>query len=87
MIATTSLAQQDLGPVCGLREEVIEGYRLQTQYKEVVIALGRFNDDSVLEIWGNVNSHTWTILRSSPDGREACGLMSGGDLKLLTEQA
>ena len=54
-------AQQNCAP----REQVVE--MLTEQYGESVQSMG-INNGVVIEMWANVETGTWTILMTRPDG-------------------
>lgn len=68
-IATPALAQ----PQCGERDEVVE--QLERRFQEQQRGVGLVNPNLAFEVWASADG-TWTILRTTPDGR-ACVIAGG----------
>ena len=67
---------------CAPRGALIE--RLTQQYGETRHAIGLAGQQQVMELWGSVETGTWTIVITLPDGR-TCLAASGAALELMTE--
>ena len=65
---------------CGPREGIVE--RLAEKYQETRQAIGLGMNNTVLEMFANTESGTWTIIVSSPSGI-SCVAAVGGDFALL----
>jgi hypothetical protein len=74
LVASPVLAQAPDN--CGPRIKVI--YKLANQFLESPIAEGLVAGPNlaVLEWWGNPKAQTWTLLRTTPDGK-TCIIMAG----------
>ncbi len=62
-------------PVCASHE--IVAARLMAGWAETRQVVGLASDGAVLEVFANPETGTWTLLRSTPDGR-ACIVAAGG---------
>lgn len=72
VLATPAAAQQP----CAAREHVIA--RLQTVYGEVRNAYGLTAGGGLMEFWANVETRSWSLTISTPDGR-MCLMATGED--------
>lgn len=71
-LAAPAAAQQHCAP----REHVVE--RLQTMYGEVRNAYGLTAGGDLMEFWANVDTRSWSLTISTPDGR-MCLMATGED--------
>jgi hypothetical protein len=75
-IAVPAMAQQRN---CGPREKIVE--RLAEKYQETRQAIGLGMNNSVLEVFANTETGSWTIIASSPSGI-SCVAAAGGEFAL-----
>lgn len=59
---------------CAPRMVIAE--QLEARFREARVGAGLMPDGSVIEIWANAETGTWTIFRATPDGM-SCLLAAG----------
>ena len=70
------------GANCGARAAVVE--RLTTKYQETRQSIGLGANNSVVEVFGNDQTGTWTITVTMPNGM-TCLVASGEAFEVLAE--
>jgi hypothetical protein len=73
--ASAELDRQQMNVVCGPTEELIA--QLRDKYGEAVVWSGHETNNNLVTIWGNVDKNTFTIVKTSPDGKISCAISAG----------
>lgn len=76
-IATPAWAQ---GMICGSREAVKD--RLTNYFSETRVGFGMGSGGNVVEIWANLDTGSWTVTITTPNGM-TCLIRSGQSFELL----
>ncbi|MEM9043485.1 MAG: hypothetical protein AAGC81_02235 [Pseudomonadota bacterium] len=67
---------QESARLCGDRVQIVE--RLKSVYGETMSGGGLRNSSSIFEVWRSLESGTWTILMTQPNG-VTCVMAAGTD--------
>jgi hypothetical protein len=73
--ASAELERQAMNIVCGPTEELIS--QLRDKYNESVTWSGREENGNVTTMWMNRDKTTFTIVKTSSDGRVSCAISAG----------
>ena len=73
--ASAELERQQMNVICGPTEELVS--QLRDKYNEAVIWSGRETNNNLVTMWGNQDKNTFTIVKTSPDGRMSCAVSAG----------
>lgn len=79
LFTTSSFAQSSL---CGSRDTLVE--RLKEKYQEEQTYLRIINDDTVVELWENMETETFTFFLTKRNGRSCLGPAGKGPVVLNT---
>lgn len=80
IFATSAVAQQ--GRNCAPRDAVVE--KLAENYGETRQSIGLGANNSVIEVFASIETGTWTITVTTPNGL-TCLVTSGQSFELLSE--
>ena len=71
-------------PACGPREPIIKG--LHAEYGEEQMMLGMSRDGTVIEVWHNPATGTFTFMKTNIRNRLSCLVDEGENLYLIPEE-
>lgn len=73
--ASAELQKQSMGVICGPTEELIS--QLRDRYNETVVWNGKEENGNIVTLWLNVDKNTYTIIKTSSDGKMSCSISAG----------
>lgn len=73
--ASAELERREMAIICGPTEELIA--QLRDKYNEMVVWSGHEENKVLVTIWANQKKNTFTILKTSPDGKMSCSISAG----------
>ncbi len=80
VLCAAAVARAQDGPQCAPIAKVAEW--LRKEHGESPLAVGLM-PNGMMQIYGNLETETWTLVRLSPDG-EACLMAAGDNLQFAT---
>lgn len=75
--ASAELDRQQMNVVCGPTEEMVA--QLRDKYNETVVWSGHEENKNLVTIWANTEKNTFTIVKTSPDGKMSCAISAGSE--------
>lgn len=81
LTAALMLPIQSDGLICGKREGIVT--QLENKYGETPQVMGFSKGAGVIEVYGNEDTETWTIIVTGPDGI-SCFMASGEAFEVMS---
>lgn len=75
--AAAELERQQMNVICGPTEELVS--QLRDKYNEAVVWSGHETNDNLVTIWANAEKNTFTIVKTSPEGKISCAISAGSE--------
>jgi CTP:phosphocholine cytidylyltransferase-like protein len=73
--AAAEMTRETMAVICGPTEEMVS--QLRDKYNETVVWNGKEPNGNLTTVWVNTDNNTFTIIKTSPDGKMSCSMSAG----------